>query len=466
MQVTQTLSEGLKREFKVVVSAKDIADKLNDRLAELGRTVRLAGFRPGKVPPTILKQRFGQGLMGEILEQAVNDSAAQAMAEQGLQPVMQPKIEVSSFEDGKDLEYTMALELMPEIEPMDFSALELERLRAEVDDDAVDKVLADMSAQHKRSAPIAKPRKSKSGDILVIDFVGTLDGEPFAGGSGSDHQLELGSSEFVAGFEDQLVGLDVGAQKRIDVTFPEDYPTEALAGKPAAFQVTVKGIRQRLPVTLDDEFAKSMGMETLAALRDAVRGRLARDYAGVSRSRLKRVLLDKLAEGHDFNVPPGLMEREFEEIWKQREEQRAQGRSDPDEEGKPEDEIRQEYQRIAERRVRLGLLLNEVGRLNNIHVSEEEVNQMIAAEAQRHPGQERQIYDMFRENPERTAALKAPILEEKVVDFIVEMAKVSERTVGIEELMRDPDDEADAAAEPGAKKKPAKKRKSAAKKKA
>ncbi len=466
MQVTQTLSEGLKREFKVVVSAKDIADKLDDRLAELGRTVRLAGFRPGKVPTTILKQRFGQNLMGEILEQAVNDSAAQAMAEQGLQPVMQPKIEVSSFEDGKDLEYTMALELMPEIEPMDFAALELERLTAEVGDDVVDEALEDMRAQTKRSMPIAKPRKSRSGDDLVIDYTGTIDGKPFAGGSGSDHHLELGSSEFVAGFEDQLIGLEAGAEKQITVTFPEDYPNEALAGKPAAFQVTVKGIRERLPVTLDDEFAKSMGMETLAALRDAVRGRLARDYAGVSRSRLKRVLLDKLAEGHDFNVPPGLMEREFEEIWKQREEQRAQGRGDPDEEGKPEDEIRQEYRRIAERRVRLGLLLNEVGRLNNIQVSEEEVNQMIAAEAQRHPGQERQIYDMFRENPERAAALKAPILEEKVVDFIVEMARVSERTVGIEELLRDPDDEADAAAKPGTKRKPAKKRKSAAKKKA
>ncbi|MFQ5954941.1 MAG: trigger factor [Kiloniellales bacterium] len=453
MQVTQTLSEGLRREFKVVVSAKDIEEKFNDRLVELGRTVRLPGFRPGKVPSKILKQRFGQGLMGEILEQAVNDSAAQAMAEQGLQPVMQPKIEVTAFEDGKDLEYTMALELMPEIKPMDFSALELERLTAEVDAAAVDKALRDLSAQYRRSAPIAKPRESKSGDVLVIDFTGTIDGKPFAGGSGSDHHLELGSSEFVAGFEGQLIGLEAGAEKEISVTFPEDYPNEALAGKPAVFQVKVKEIRERRPVELDDEFAQSVGVESLAKLRDAVRGRLTRDYASWSRNRLKRMLLDKLAEAHDFNVPPGLTEREFEEIWRQREEQQAQGLTDPEEEGKAEDEIKEDYRRIAERRVRLGLLLNEVGRLNNIQVTDEEVAQLIAAEAQRHPGHERKVYEMFRDNPDRAAALKAPILEEKVVDFILEIANVSERTVSIDELMRDPDTDADAAANVGARKK-------------
>lgn len=441
MQVTQTLSEGLKREFKIVVSAKDIDEKLNHRLAELGRTVRLPGFRPGKVPSKILKQRFGRQVMGEILDQTVHDSAAQAMAEQGIQPVMQPKIEVTSFEDGKDLEYTMALELMPEIRPIDFTTLELERLTAEVDDAAVESALADMAQQYKRTEPIDEPRKSKSGDVLVIDFAGKVDGEPFDGGAAEDHHLELGTSQFVAGFEDQLIGLEPGDEKEINVTFPDDYPNDKLAGKPAAFAVKVKEIRERRPVEVDDALAESMGLRSLGELRNAIRERLTREYAGIARSRLKRILLDKLAEAHDFNVPPGMVEQEFEAIWKQREAHLAQVGPDPDEAGKSEEEIKAEYRGIAERRVRLGLLLNEVGRLNNIEVSQEELNRVIAAEAQRHPGHERKIFEFYRNKPERMAALRAPIFEEKVVDFMIEMAKVTDRKVSLDELIRDPDTE-------------------------
>ena len=466
MQVTQTLSDGLKREFKVVVSAKDIDEKLNDRLTELGRTLRLPGFRPGKVPSRILKQRFGRNVMGEILEQAVNESATQAMAEQGIQPVMQPKIEVTSFEDGTDLEYTMALELMPEIQPVDFSALELERLSAEVDDAAVDLSLADMATQFKRSVPIDAPRKSVSGDILVIDFAGKVDGEPFDGGAAEDHHLELGASKFIAGFEEQLIGLQPGDEKQLDVSFPDDYPNQALAGKPAVFDVKLKEIRERQAVEIDDAFAESMGLENLAKLRSAIRERLTQEYASVARSRLKRQLLDQLAEAHDFNVPPGMAEQEFESIWKQREEQLAQGAVDADDEGKSEADIKAEYRDIAERRVRLGLLLNEVGRLNNIEVTQDEVNRAIAAEAQRHPGQERKIFELYRNNPEGVAALRSPIFEEKVVDFMIELANVTDRIVSFDELMRDPDADDKPATEAKSKDKKAKKAGSAVKKKA
>ena len=466
MQVTQTLSDGLKREFKVVVSAKDIDEKLNGRLAELGRTLRLPGFRPGKVPSKILKQRFGRSVMGEILEAAVNDSATQAMAEQGIQPVMPPKIEVTSFEDGTDLEYTMALELMPEIQPIDFSALELERLSAEVDDAAIDLSLADLATQFKRSAPIDAPRKSVLGDVLVIDFAGKVDGEPFDGGAAEDHHLELGSSQFIAGFEEQLIGLQPGDEKQIDVTFPDDYPNQALAGKPAVFDVKLKQIRERQTVEIDDAFAESMGLENLAKLRSAIRERLTQEYASVARGRLKRQLLDKLADAHDFNVPPGMAEQEFESIWKQREEQLAQGPADADDEGKSEADIKAEYRGIAERRVRLGLLLNEVGRLNNIEVVQDEINRAIAAEAQRHPGQERKIFELYRNNPEGMAALRAPIFEEKVVDFMIELASVTDRIVSFDELMRDPEADDEPASEAKSKGKKAKSAASAAKKKA
>jgi trigger factor len=442
MQVTVTNSEGLKRELKVVIAAADLEDKLNARLEEVGASIRLPGFRPGKVPPKILRQRFARNLMGEIVQDAVTDSAKQAMAERGLQPVRRPKIEVTSFEDGKDLEYTMAFELMPEIQPMDFSELQLERLIAEVDDAALDARLRDMASQYRRSEPIAAPRKTKSGDLLVIDFEGQVDGQPFEGGSGTDQPLELGSGRFVAGFEDQLIGLDPGDETDVAVTFPDEYDNAALAGKPATFRVKVKEIRQPVPIELSDAFAKSMGFDALDALKEAVRRLMTQDYAAISRTRLKRQLLDKLAVAHQFAAPPEMAEEEFQAIWQQREEHRAHGHQDPDEEGKTEDEIKDEYRAIAERRVRLGLLLNEVGRLNNIEVSPEELRRAIASEAQRHPGREREVLDYFRNNPEAAAGLHAPIFEDKVVDFIIELATVTDRSVGFEQLVRDPDAEA------------------------
>jgi trigger factor len=434
MQVTETLSEDLKREFKVVVAAKDISEKLEVRLAELGQQVRIPGFRPGKVPLTILKQRFGTSVMGEIVEQAVNDASSQAMDERGLRPAMQPKIEITSFDEGKDLEYTMALELLPEIVPMDFAKLELERLAVDVQDDELQTALDRLASSQMKTEALQEPRKSQSGDVLVIDFQGTVDGEAFPGMTGEDHHLELGSNRFVEGFEEQLVGVDTGQELEVKVTFPEAYVNDKLAGKDAVFQVKVKDILQAAPHPIDDELAQSLGEENLDSLKERVKEQIAGEYDTAARARLKRALLDKLAEAHGFGVPMGMVDLEFDAIWGQIEKEREEGRVDPDDEGKSDEDLRAEYRGIAERRVRLGLLLSEVGRSNGIEVTDDEVNQALVREAQRHPGHEREVFEFYQKSPEGLANLRAPLFEDKVVDFIVQLAKVEERKVTAEEL--------------------------------
>ena len=442
MQITETNNEGLKREFKIVVEANDIRQKMDARLMEVGNTVQIPGFRPGKVPMTLLKQRFGQAVMGEILENAVNTSSEQAIAERGLRPAMQPKIEITSFEDGSDLEYTMALELMPDIEPMDFSTLKLERLTAEVTGEAVDESIQNIAEQHKNFQPVAKSRKAQSGDVLVIDFVGKIDGEEFPGGAAEDHHLELGSSSFIEGFEDQLIGLKPGDHAEVNVTFPEQYVNDQLAGKPAVFEVDVKEIRERVAVPVDEEFAKMLGLESLEKLREAVTESLTNEYAQLSKARLKRVLLDGLADNHDFPVPEGMVDIEFDTIWKGFERQREQGDIDEDDVGKSDDELKTEYRDISLRRVRLGLLLSEVGRLNNIEVMQEELNQAIMQQARQTPGREREVVEFYQNNPDALANVRAPLYENKVIDFITEMADVTERKVSLEDLIRDPDEAA------------------------
>jgi trigger factor len=434
MQVTETLSEDLKREFKVVVAAKDISEKLEVRLEELGQQVRIPGFRPGKVPLTILKQRFGTSVMGEIVEQAVNDASSQAMDERGLRPAMQPKIEITSFDEGKDLEYTMALELLPEIEPMDFAELELERLAVDVQDDETQEALGRLASNQMQTEALEEPRKSLSGDVLVIDFKGTVDGEAFPGMSGEDHHLELGANRFVEGFEDQLVGVDAGQELDVKVTFPDAYVNDKLAGKDAVFQVKVKDILQAKPHPIDDELAQSLGEEDLDSLKEKVKEQIAGEYSSAARARLKRALLDKLAEAHGFGVPMGMVDLEFDAIWGQIEKEREEGRVDPDDKGKSDEELKAEYREIAERRVRLGLLLSEVGRSNGIEVTDDEVNQALVREAQRHPGHEREVFEFYQKSPEGLANLRAPLFEDKVVDFIIQLAKVEERKVTADEL--------------------------------
>jgi len=434
MQVTETNKTGLKREFSVVIGARELEEKLDHRLTEVGKSLRIPGFRPGKVPTKVLRQRFGQQVMGEVLENAVNDSSSQALQERGLQPAVQPKIEITNFEEGGDLEYKMEVELMPEFEPMDFSQLELERLNVQVPDSEVDEALQNLAAQRKETKPLEKDRPAQKGDVLVMDFAGTVDGEALPGMSGEDHHLELGSNRFVEGFEDQLIGIGKGEETEVKITFPDEYVNDKLAGKEAVFQVKVKDILATEPRPVDDELAKSLGEENLDSLKERVREQIEQDYAQYTRSRLKRELLDKLAENHDFPVPDGMVDAEFEAIWPQVEEDMKKGRLDPEDADKDEETLKQEYREIAERRVRLGLLLSEVGRRNNIDVTQEELNRALMQEVQRHPGQEREVLEYFQKNPQAQANLRAPIYEEKVVDFISELAQVKERSVSTDEL--------------------------------
>jgi trigger factor len=437
MQVTETLNDGLKRSYKVIVSATDIAAKVELELDDLSKKVRLPGFRPGKAPKGVLKQRYGQSVMGDVLQRAVQDSSNQAILERGLKPAMQPKIEVLEFAEGKDLEYSLSIEVLPEIVPVDFKTIELDRLKAEPGEAEIAKALDSLARSQKQTKKIDEDRPAQSGDTLVIDFEGFLDGVAFAGGKGSDHALELGSNQFVAGFEDQLIGKRVGDACDVNIVFPSEYVNDKLAGKPAVFKVAVKELREAVPLEQNDEFAKGLGFDDLETLKKAVKDQLSRELVRHSRAKMKRQLLDKLADTHSFEVPPSMVELEFDQIWGQVEEERKRGVEDAANKGKSDDEIKAEYRAIAERRVRLGLLLAEVGRANNVQVGQEEVNRALGEQARRYPGQERQVVDYYRNNPDALAQLRAPIFEEKVVDFIVELAKISEKEVSAEELTKD-----------------------------
>jgi trigger factor len=435
MQITETNAEGLKREFTVTVASNDIERKMQDRLSEIGRTIRLPGFRPGKVPMPVLRKRYGASVMSEVLEKAVSDSSAQAMREHNLRPAMQPKIEIVSFKEGTDLEYKMAVELLPEIKPIDFSQLQLERLRPEIPEAEIDKAIQRIAEPNRKTEVIDRP--AASGDIAVIDFVGKVDGKEFPGGSAQGHSLELGSGRFIPGFEDQLVGVKAGEHRDVKVTFPAEYGSEELAGKEAEFGVDAKEVREKQPLVIDDDMAKELGFDALEGLRKAVREQLEREYGGIARQRLKRSLLDQLAAKHDFPVPPGMVDLEFDTIWNQFQEAREQNKDDVKEEaGKSDDELKNEYRAIAERRVRLGLLLSEVGRVNAITVNQDEVSRALSEEARRHRGYEKQVVEFYRGNPEALANLRAPIFEDKVVDFITEMASVTDKTVPIEDLLK------------------------------
>ncbi|WP_158045701.1 trigger factor [Skermanella pratensis] len=446
MQITETSADGLKREYKVVIPAQEIETKVNSRLQELGKTLRIPGFRPGKVPMPIVKQRYAQSVMGEVLEAAVSDSSQQAIDERGLRPALQPKIQVTSFAEGGNLEYDMAVELLPDIEPVDFSTIELERVVAEVDDRQVDETLERLAKSSRDSQPVTEDRPARNGDILVIDFAGIVDGEAKPGMDAKDHRLELGSNSFVGTFEEQLVGSKPGDHRTVTVTFPENYAAAELQGKEAVFEVDVKEIREPAPATIDDEFAKKFGADDLAALKQMIKDRIGQDYSGISRSKVKRTLLDKLADTHSFEVPAGMVDIEFETIWNRLQEELKRGGADAEEAGKSEEELKTEYRGIAERRVRLGLLLSEVGRRNNIQVTQDELNRALITEAQRYPGQEREVFEFFRSNPRAIDNLRAPLFEDKVIDFILELAKVNEKTVSVEELVRDPDESEDTAA--------------------
>lgn len=440
MQVTEINAEGLKREFSVVVPAGDIESKLVSRLSQIGNTVKIPGFRPGKAPIALLKKRYGDAVKGEVLEQTLQDSWQRTVEDKGLRPATQPKIEIVKFEEGADLEYKLAVEVLPEIAPVDFGAIELERRVAKPTDEQVDKALERVAAQ-RRSFEAEAGRAAAMGDRVLIDFLGKVDGEPFSGGEVKDFQLELGSGSFLQGFDEQIVGAKGGETRQAKIQMAADHPNEQLRGKEVAFDVTVKEVQTPKAVAIDDALAQSSGLENLAALKKAIRDQLEREYAQISRLHLKRALLDKLADSHDFPVPDGIVEQEFQTIWTQVKEAMEKDQLDEDDKGKGEDELKERYRAIAVRRVRLGLLLSEMGRTNNIRVSQDDLNRAMQQEVARFPGQEARVYEYFQKNPQAMQELQAPIFEDKVVDFIVAMAKVTDREVSVEDLYRDPDAE-------------------------
>lgn len=434
MQITETNAEGLKREFKIVVPAGQIEDRVQTRLREVGETVRIPGFRPGKVPMPMLRKKYGPSVMGEVVEGAINDSTQQAISDRNLRPALQPKIEITSFAEGKDLEFTVAMETLPEVKPIDFASIEVERPKVEVPDSEIDQALKQIAERNEKTEPLAGDHAAANGHVAVIDFTGKRDGVAFEGGSAEGYSLKLGSGSFIPGFEEQVVGMKAGEAKTIDLSFPEQYHNAELAGQKVQFDVKVNELREAIAPAIDDDLAKSMGLENAEALRKAVRDEIERNYASQARAVVKRRLLDQLADKHEFEVPQGMVDVEFDAIWKQVERDREQGRLDPEDKDKSEDQLKQEYRAIAERRVRLGLLLSEVGRHNNITVTQDDINRAVMNEARRFPGQEHMVFQYYQKNPDALNMLRAPIYEDKVIDFILELAKTTEKPVSPAEL--------------------------------
>ena len=466
MQVNETLTEGLSREFEIVIPAGDLDERLMQHLESIKNTVNLKGFRPGKVPVSHLKRAYGKSIMGDIIQEAVTEVSNLALKERDLRPAQQPDInfdedKLPEVVEGKaDLAFKMAVEVMPEFETGDLSKVKLVKPVAEVSDGDVDEALAKLAEQQKTYKPRAKTAKAKEGDQLTLDFVGRIDGEEFEGGKAEDAPLVLGSNTFIPGFEDQLTGAKTGEERTVKVTFPEDYTSAELAGKDAEFDVTVKEVAEPQAAEVNDEMAKALGLGDLAALKEMMKGRIEHDFGQASREKMKRNLLDVLDEMYDFDLPPKMLEQEFDQIWTQVKSDLEKQNKTFEDEGQTEDEAKTEYGAIAERRVRLGLLMAEIGRLNNIEVTEDEITRAVAQQASQYPGQEKQFYDLYMQNPQLLAQIRAPLFEEKIVDFIVELAEVKEEKVTRDELYADPDDD---VAKP-AKKKAATKKKTAKKK--
>ncbi|MBV9556321.1 MAG: trigger factor [Pseudolabrys sp.] len=449
MQVTQTLSEGLKREFKVNVPASELDARVNERLNEIKARVQIPGFRPGKVPVSHLKRVYGRSAMAEVIEATVRDANAQIVTDNKLKLAGDPKVTLPTEEkaieqilEGKtDLDYTVALEIVPPITLADFKTIKLERQIAEVTDAEVDEGVKHIAEQSRPYAAKGEGAKAEKNDKVTIDFTGSIDGVPFEGGTGGDVAVVIGSNSFIPGFEDQLTGVAAGDKKTINVSFPANYMNEALAGKAASFDVTVKSVEAPGETKIDDEFAKNLGLDSLAKLREIVKERLTRDHAGASRQKIKRALLDEVDAKHKFDAPPSLVEDEFERVWKSvQTELEAQKRTFADE-NTTEEKAREEYRAIANRRVRLGLVLAEIGEKNGITVTDEEVNRAVAEQARQYPGQEQRIWEYYQQNPNALAGMRAPIYEEKVVDFLLELAQVTEKKVTREELFNDDEDD-------------------------
>ncbi|WP_278253685.1 trigger factor [Caulobacter sp. CCUG 60055] len=445
MQIVEKSGEGLSRVYGVTVPAKELGERLTARIAEITPQLNIKGFRPGKVPAAHVRRLYGKSLMGEVIEQTLNETTQKVLDDNKLRPAAQPDLKPESdmekvIAGDADLTYELAVEVMPEFEPIDPKGLELKRPVYKPTEAEVDEAVAELAKQNRTyESRTGKSVKAKTDDMVVIDFVGKIDGEAFAGGTAADAELVLGSGTFIPGFEDQLVGVKAGEAKNVEVTFPEDYQAENLKGKPAVFEVTVKDVKAPVDTAADDEFAKKLGLEDLAALKEAVRGQLEGNYASTSRFKLKRALLDILDTKHDFPLPPRMVDAEFEVIWSQVQADKEGGGLPPEDAEKSEEQLKTEYRKIAERRVRLGLVLAELGRKHDVVVTDQELLNAMRQEAMRYGQQAQQVFDMFRQNPNAQAQLRAPIYEDKVVDLVFGLAKVEDEEVSKDDLLKDDD---------------------------
>lgn len=441
MECVET-SEGLSRMYKVSVPKADLQKRFDQRIEEIRPQMNLKGFRPGKVPAAHVKKMFGKDIMGEVVQALVQETSQKAIEDADVRPAGQPEMHMESdmekvLSGDEDLAYHMHVDVMPDFEPVDVTTLTIKKPVAEVSDEEVNQRLTQIAEANPQYDKRAKTAKAKDKDAVVIDFLGKLNGEPFEGGAAEEHTLVLGSNSFIPGFEDQLVGVKAGDEVEVKVTFPEQYQAAHLAGQEAVFEVKVHEVRAPKVPEIDDEFATGLGLESLDKLKELVTEQIKNEFGGASRAKAKRNLLDQLDDKHDFDLPPKMVEQEFDQIWRQLQAEMDAGRTDESDKDKSEDELKAEYRTIAERRVRLGLVLAEIGRVAEIQISEQEVQQALLNEARNFPGQERQVIEFFQKDPNAMAQLRAPIYEDKVVDHILDTAKVKEETVSKEDLLKE-----------------------------
>ncbi len=450
MKIVEKSKEGLSVVYNVTVEKAEIATSLDTKIAEIAPNMNLKGFRKGKVPLAHIKKMYGKGIMAEMLNELVQQGVDKAVNDNNIRPASNPDIagveNVDAVIDGKaDLVFDVVLDILPEFETVSIESLEITRPVAEATDAEVQTALEEIAKQSQSFE--TKKGKAKEGDAVICDFLGKIDGVAFDGGKAEGAQVVLGSNTFIPGFEDALVGVKSGDETVINVTFPEEYGVPTLAGKAATFDIKVTDVQAPKEAQVDDELATRMGLSDLEALKQAVKIDIERQFGGLSRAKAKRSLLDALDASHSFELPPKMVAAEFDAIWQQVEADKAQGNVDPDDEGKSEDDLKAEYKTIAERRVRLGLVLAEIGRIGEVQITDQEIGQALVREASRYPGQERQVYEFFQKNPNMMAQLRAPLYEEKVVDYILEKAKVTDKTVTREELEADDEVETSPKAE-------------------
>lgn len=438
MQVTETLAEGLKRALKIDIPAGDLAAKLDAYMDDMKSKAHIKGFRPGKVPVAHLKKMYGRQAMAEILSNTIQETSQKAIDDRSERPALTPNIDLPDDEAEKilageaDLSFSMTYDILPDFEIMDFGGIAIERPVVEIADEEVDTQVAEIA---KSNTPFdTKDGAAEDGDRVTMSYLGKIDGEPFEGGADENGQLVLGSGQFIPGFEDQLIGVKAGDEKVVEVTFPEEYPAAHLAGKAATFDVVVKEVAAPGEAKIDDEFATGLGLESLDKLKELVRGQIESQFGAMTRQRVKRQLLDQLDEHYSFELPDSLLDSEFEAVWNQVEEDMKRNEKTFDDEGTTEEEAKADYRKIAERRVRLGLVLSEIGEKNDIQVSDEEMQRALYDKVRQFPGQEQQVFEFYKNNQQALASLRAPIYEEKVVDFMLELAKVTDKTVTKEEL--------------------------------